>query len=71
VAGVRELLATEEPAHGRYRCQLSLQPDSGAEEAIFDWAVREGYRITAMVPQRLSLEELFSKLTREGGSNVH
>jgi ABC-2 type transport system ATP-binding protein len=71
VAGVREVLSSEEQARGRYRCQLSLQPDSGAEEAVFDWAVREGYRITAMVPQRASLEELFIKLTREGGSNVH
>ncbi len=71
VAGVQELLASEELGRGRYRCQLSLQPESGAEEAIFDWAVREGYRIIAMVPQRLSLEELFSKLTREGASNVH
>jgi ABC-2 type transport system ATP-binding protein len=71
VAGVREVLGSEELAPGRYRCQLSLQPDSGAEESIFDWAVREGYRITAMVPQRLSLEELFIKLTREGSSNVH
>jgi ABC-2 type transport system ATP-binding protein len=71
VAGVQEVLGSEELAPGRYRCQLSLKPDSGAEESIFDWAVREGYRITAMVPQRLSLEELFIKLTREGASNVH
>jgi ABC-2 type transport system ATP-binding protein len=71
VAGVRGVLGSEELAPGRYRCQLSLQPDSAAEESIFDWAVREGYRITAMVPQRLSLEELFIKLTREGASNVH
>jgi len=27
----------------------------------------EGYKILAMVPKRLSLEELFIKLTREGG----
>jgi ABC-2 type transport system ATP-binding protein len=40
------------------------------EERIFDWAVAEGYRIVALVPQRLSLEDLFIKLTREGGANA-
>jgi len=71
VGGVRELLKSEEPAPHRYQLTLSLGPESGVEERIFDWAVAAGYRIVGMVLQRLSLEELFSKLTREGGSSVH
>ena len=54
------------PADGLHQLQIALLPDSGAEEAVFDWAVKEGYKILSMVPKRLSLEELFIKLTREG-----
>jgi len=70
VQGVREVLKMEAVADNRFQAALSVVPDSGVEERVFDWAVAEGYRIAAMVPQRLSLEELFIKLTREGGSNV-
>ncbi len=42
---------------------------TGAEEAVFDWAVSTGNKILSIVPQRLSLEEIFTKLTREGASN--
>ena len=34
------------------------------------WFKKRGYKILEMVPQRASLEELFIKLTREGGANV-
>jgi ABC-2 type transport system ATP-binding protein len=68
--GVREVLKLETAAENRFQAALSVVPDSGVEERVFDWAVAEGYRIVAMVPQRLSLEELFIKLTREGGSNA-
>jgi ABC-2 type transport system ATP-binding protein len=86
VAGVRELMKNEpagvksggeagptgprEAGANRWQLALSVDPDSGVEERVFDWAVAEGYRIVALVPQRLSLEELFIKLTREGGANV-
>jgi ABC-2 type transport system ATP-binding protein len=67
VPGVRELLQISSPGEGLHKAQVALLPDSGAEEAVFDWAVGRGYKILAMVPKRLSLEELFIKLTREGG----
>jgi len=70
VPGVREVLKSSSTASGRHELQLALLPESGAEEAVFDWAVGERYKILAMVPQRLSLEELFTKLTREGAGNV-
>lgn len=66
VSGVRDLLKSSSQAAGLYQLKIALLPDSGAEEAVFDWAVKEGYKILSMVPKRLSLEELFIKLTREG-----
>jgi ABC-2 type transport system ATP-binding protein len=70
LSGVRKVLKNEPAVAGRFQLALSVEPDSGVEEKVFDWAVAEGYRIVALVPQRLSLEELFIKLTREGGGNA-
>jgi len=70
VPGVRELLQSSSPGKDLHKLQVALLPDSGAEEAVFDWAVDRGYKILAMVPKRLSLEELFIKLTREGGEKL-
>jgi ABC-2 type transport system ATP-binding protein len=72
VAGVREVLSlTEEPA-GDFQVQLSLQQGGeNAEERIFDWAVDQGYKILAMIPERLSLENIFLQLTREGREDAH
>lgn len=39
--------------------------DSG--EVLFDWAVGEGMKILSMTPQKISLEDIFRKLTTEGG----
>ena len=38
-------------------------PDDG--EMIFDWALSRGYKILAMARKRLSLEDIFVKLTNE------
>jgi ABC-2 type transport system ATP-binding protein len=70
LAGVREVLKNQAAGANRFELTLSVDPDSGVEEKVFDWAVAEGYRIVALVPQRLSLEELFIKLTREGGGDA-
>jgi ABC-2 type transport system ATP-binding protein len=66
VSGVRDLLKSYSSADGLHQLKIALLPDSGAEEAVFDWAVKGGYKILSMIPKRLSLEELFIKLTREG-----
>ena len=66
IPGVRDLLHVSSPEANLHKLQLALLPESGAEEAVFDWAVAGGYKILAMIPKRLSLEELFFKLTREG-----
>jgi ABC-2 type transport system ATP-binding protein len=52
---------------GTVSVRISFPQREGAEEAVFDWIVGEGYKILAMVPQRLSLEDIFIKLTQEGG----
>jgi ABC-2 type transport system ATP-binding protein len=41
---------------------------SGAGEAIFDWAVSQGFKILIMNRKKLSLEDIFVKLT--GGENA-
>jgi ABC-2 type transport system ATP-binding protein len=44
--------------------------DAAADgERIFDWAVREGFKILRMNRKRLSLEDIFVKLTNEGGDS--
>jgi ABC-2 type transport system ATP-binding protein len=70
INGVREILDLKSEAEGEYRVQLSLAQDAeNAAERIFDWAVKRGYKILAMIPERLSLESIFIQLTREG--DVH
>jgi ABC-2 type transport system ATP-binding protein len=69
VQGVRSLISAEEGVHGTLTVKLSLAPDAGAEERIFDWAVEKGMKILAMVPRRLSLEDIFLQLTEEDGGS--
>ncbi len=68
VPGVRSVIAVERTAAGLLSVKLSLSPDSGGEEGVFDWAVASGVKIVAMVPRRLSLEDIFIRLTEEGGT---
>ncbi len=43
----------------------NAEADSGA--LVFEWAVSEGLVLLELVPRKLSLEEIFVKLTTEGG----
>ena len=45
--------------------ESSLGPIAG--ERIFDWAVAEGLKILGMNQKKLSIEDIFVKLTAEGG----
>jgi ABC-2 type transport system ATP-binding protein len=63
VEGVQKVISTEGVSGDVIRARLSLAPDSGAEERIFDWAVERQAKILAMIPRRLSLEDIFIKLT--------
>ncbi len=68
VPGVRSVISVGQAAGGTLSVKLSLSPDSGAEEGVFDWAVARGVKILAMVPRRLSLEDIFIRLTEDGGA---
>jgi ABC-2 type transport system ATP-binding protein len=67
LTGIQRVISEKRDAAGRLVLQLSLGPESGAEENIFDWAVSAGMKIVSMVPQRLSLEDIFISLTEQGG----
>jgi ABC-2 type transport system ATP-binding protein len=66
LAGIARVIDEKRDSAGRLVVQLSLSPDSGAEEALFDWAVAAGMKILSMVPRRLSLEDIFISLTEQG-----
>jgi ABC-2 type transport system ATP-binding protein len=63
--GVRAVVFCRSSGEGRFAIRASLAPGGGAEERIFDWAVGRGSKILAMVPRRLSLEDIFLKITGE------
>lgn len=71
VAGVEKLVQHKKLSAETFNLHLSLAPDSGAEEGVFDWVIAKGYKILAMVPQRFSLEDIFIKLTGEESENVN
>ncbi|MDA8410447.1 MAG: ATP-binding cassette domain-containing protein [Treponema sp.] len=58
-------------AHGSaFDVEIALQPgiaESDPGALVFDWAVSEGLVLLELVPHKLSLEEIFVKLTTEGG----
>ncbi len=66
IAGVQRVIAESADSAGHLVVRLSLAPDAGAEERVFDWAVESGMKILSMVPQRLSLEDIFISLTEPG-----
>jgi ABC-2 type transport system ATP-binding protein len=69
-AVVDKILIAKAEGDERVVIRASLKAGAaGAEEAVFDWAVSSGNKILSITPQRLSLEEIFTKLTREGTSD--
>ncbi|MBN1799189.1 MAG: ATP-binding cassette domain-containing protein [Spirochaetales bacterium] len=67
---IEKVLVYEEQDKHRLKLKLSLKSHKDALEGIFDWTVSKGYKILAMVPEKISLEDIFIKLTREGGDNA-
>jgi ABC-2 type transport system ATP-binding protein len=67
---VDKVLLCEQKGKGRYEVKLSLKHIANAEEGVFDWAVKNSYKILSMIPHKYSLEDIFIKLTREGGDNA-
>jgi ABC-2 type transport system ATP-binding protein len=65
LGGVQKMISTQIVSADTLTVRLSLAPEGGAEERIFDWAVSRRLKILAMIPRRLSLEDIFIKLTEE------
>lgn len=72
--GLRSVQSCVAEGEGLYAVELSWGPaaEKGYQatenaETVFSWAVASGFAILEMAQHRLSLEEIFVKLTQEGG----
>ena len=61
---VSEVLSAE-AKDGKTIIKISAQKGTDAGALIFDWAVKNGYRLSALVPEQTSLEDIFRKLTNQ------
>jgi ABC-2 type transport system ATP-binding protein len=67
---IEKVLSINAEGEDRVVARAALKKGAqNAEEAVFDWAVRTGYKVLSTVPERISLEAIFAKLTKEGISN--
>lgn len=66
---LKSIVSHEEKDAGKITVHLSVTTEETAAESIFDMAVRDGHKILSMYKRSLSLEDIFVKLTGEGGSN--
>ena len=64
VKSVKEIIKTEEK-NGIVEIKIAVGAENSqkAGEDIFDWAVSNSYKILSMVPEKVSLEDIFIKLT--------
>ena len=61
---VSEILSTE-ALDGKTVIKISAPKGTETGALIFDWAVKNGYRLSALVPEQTSLEDIFRKLTNQ------
>jgi ABC-2 type transport system ATP-binding protein len=69
IPGLRSVAYFEPESEGVWAAEIAMPPaGSGAEagELVFDWAVSKGIKLLELERRRLSLEEIFVKLTSEG-----
>ncbi|MDR2468076.1 MAG: ATP-binding cassette domain-containing protein [Spirochaetaceae bacterium] len=61
----------EDAEEGRILANFFIESDGGqtdSAESIFDWAVANGFKILAMQQKKLSLEDIFVRLTNESAA---
>ena len=63
---VNEILLFETKDNGLIDIKLSVKNDVMDGEELFDWAVSNNLKILSMIPEKVSLEDIFIKLTTEG-----
>ena len=61
---VSEILSTQ-ALDGRTIIKISAQKGADTGALIFDWAVKNGCRLSALIPEQASLENIFRKLTNQ------
>ena len=61
---VTEILSAESK-DGKTIIKISAQKGTDAGALIFDWAVKNGCRLSALIPEQTSLEDIFRKLTNQ------
>jgi ABC-2 type transport system ATP-binding protein len=70
IPGLRSVASFSSEGPGVFAAELVMPPESSgapeAGESVFDWAVGQGIKILELERRRLSLEEIFVKLTQEG-----
>jgi ABC-2 type transport system ATP-binding protein len=75
IPGLRSVASFTPESASVYVAELSMPPAAGAAdregaveagEVLFDWAVANGLKVLELERRRLSLEEIFVKLTQEG-----
>jgi ABC-2 type transport system ATP-binding protein len=62
-----ENVAAARNEDGTVALSFFIPCEGGAGEAVFDWAVAEGLKILSMNKKKLSLEDIFVRLTNEQG----
>jgi len=60
-------IISAETEEGRTTIKISAQKGSDAGSLIFEWAVKNGYKLSALIPEQTSLEDIFRRLTNQAG----
>lgn len=63
---VKEVISFESDREGYYKARVSVNSEAEAGERLFDWAVANNCKIISMIPEKVSLEDIFIKLTNQG-----
>jgi len=69
IPGLRSVASLKAESPGVWSAEIAMLAAPGSVEggeAVFDWAVASGLKILEVERRRLSLEEIFVKLTQEG-----
>jgi ABC-2 type transport system ATP-binding protein len=70
LGGELSVTAASDEAGGITAVNFFIPGGAGEDgERIFDWAVAEELKILGMTRKKLSLEDIFVKLTSEGGAS--
>jgi len=66
--GMKKLVSIQPDSSGNTKFQVAMEhsQESGAE--LFKWAVNKNYTLLSMYREQVSLEDIFTKLTRDGGN---